>query len=65
MNDADDLEMDDVDDNDNFDELDLETSIAKSELSSKRDVRTEIEKRLELIELRKLTGDSFYDELFD
>ncbi|MBL1142645.1 MAG: hypothetical protein HND53_11495 [Proteobacteria bacterium] len=63
MNDADDLEIDD--DDDNFDELDFDSSFVKSELSSKRDVRSEIEKRLELIELRKLTGDSFYDELFD
>lgn len=65
MNDTDDIEIDDLDDSDDFDVLDLESKFVKTELSSKRDVRSEIEKRLELIELRKLTGDSFYDEVFD
>ncbi len=65
MNDADDLELDDLNDDDNFDEIDIESSFSKSTSSSKSDVRAEIEKRLELIELRKLTSDSIYDEVFD
>jgi hypothetical protein len=63
MNDADDLDMDDVDDGNEFDEL--ESRFINSELSTKRDVRSEIERRLELMELRKLMGDPFYDEVFD
>ncbi len=66
MNDADDIDLDDeLDDNEEFNELDLENQFVKSELSSKRDVRSEIEKRLELMELQRLIGDSFYDEAFN
>ena len=65
MNDADDLELDDELDSDEFGELDLEEEFVKSELSPKRDVRSEIEKRLELMELQKLIGDSIYDEVFN
>ena len=62
MNDTDDIEIDDeLIDADEFNELDLENKYTKNELSSKRDVRSEIEKRLELMELQKLIDDSFYD----
>ncbi len=62
MNDTDDIEIDDeLDDSDEFNELDIENKFVGNELSSKRDIRSEIEKRLELMELRKLIGDSFYD----
>jgi len=54
------------DDNDELEEesLDLEKSFANKELSSKRDIRAEIERKLELLELKKLTGDSVYDDFF-
>ncbi len=63
MNDTDDFELDDLDSADEFD--DVEKAIKTKKVSSKRDVRAEIEKRLEQIELRKLMGDSDYDEAFD
>ncbi len=63
MNDTDDFELDDLDSSDEFD--DVEKDLTTKKVSSKRDVRAEIEKRLEQIELRKLMGDSDYDEAFD
>ena len=63
MNDTDDFELDDLDSGNEFN--DVEESFDAKKASSKRDVRAEIEKRLEQIELRKLMGDSSYDEVFD
>ncbi len=63
MNDTDDFELDDLDFADEFD--DVEKAIKTKKVLSKRDVRSEIEKRLEQIELLKLMGDSGYDEAFD
>lgn len=63
MNDTDDFELDDLDSGDEFNSV--EESLVAKKVLSKRDVRTEIEKRLEQIELRKLMGDSGYDEVFD
>ena len=42
-------------------EDDLENAVS----GSKRDFRSEIEKKLELIQLRKLTGDYFDEEIFN
>ncbi|MGB1799606.1 MAG: PA3496 family putative envelope integrity protein [Gammaproteobacteria bacterium] len=63
MNDTDDFELDDVDSSDEFN--DVEENLPVKKVLSKRDVRTQIEDRLEQIELRKLLGDSGYDEVFD
>ena len=63
MNDTDDFELDDLDSNDEFN--DVEESLSEKKVLSKRDVRAEIEERLEQIELRKLISDSGYDEVFD
>ena len=63
MNDTDDFELDDLDSGDEFN--DVEKKLLEKKVLSKCDVRTEIEKRLEQIELRKLMGDSGYDEVFD
>ena len=63
MNDTDDFEMDDLDSNEELD--DVEENLVEKRVKPKRDVRAEIEKRLEQIELRKLMGDSVYDEAFD
>lgn len=63
MNDTDDFELDDLDSNDKFN--DVEENLSEKKVLSKRDVRAEIEDRLEQIELRKLIGDSGYDEVFD
>ena len=63
MNDTDDFELDDLDSGDEFNSV--EEGLVAKKVLSKRDVRTEIEKRLEQIELRKLMGDSGYDEVFD
>lgn len=65
MNVSDDSSIDTIDDIDELKNIDFEKSFPEKLLSSKRDVRAEIEKRLEMLELRKLTGDSVYDELFD
>lgn len=65
MNVSDDSSIDMIDDIDELKNIDFEKSFPEKLLSSKRDVRAEIEKRLEMLELRKLTGDSVYDELFD
>ena len=58
------LEVDMVNENDELQGIDSEKSFSNKELSSKRDIRSEIEKKLEMLELKKLTGDSVYDELF-
>ena len=63
MNGTDDFELDDLDSGDEFN--DVEKNLLEKKVSPKRDVRSEIEKRLEQIELRKLMGDSSYDEVFD
>lgn len=63
MNDTDDFELDDSDFDDEFN--DMEKDLAVKKVPLKRDVRTEIEKRLEQLELQKLMGDSGYDEVFD
>lgn len=63
MNDTDDFELDDLDSGDDF--TDVEADLAEKQVLPKRDARVEIEKRLEQIELRKLMGDSGYDEVFD
>lgn len=63
MNDTDDFELEDLDSDDEFN--DVEENLLEKKVSPKRDVRAEIEKRLEQIELRKLMGDSGYDEVFD
>ena len=63
MNDTDDFELDDLDSGDELNGV--EEDLAAKKASPKRDVRAEIEKRLEQIELRKLMGDSAYDEVFD
>jgi hypothetical protein len=66
MNDTDDIEIDDeLVDDEEFNELEVVNNFTGNELSSKRDVRSEIEKRLELMELQKLIGDSLYDEVFN
>lgn len=64
MNIADDSSIDLIDDEE-LKDFDSEDSFSEKLLSSKRDVRAELEKKLEMLELRKLTGDSVYDELFD
>lgn len=63
MNDTDDFELDDLDSNDGFN--DVEENLSEKKVLPKRDVRAQIEDRLEQIELRKLIGDSGYDEVFD
>lgn len=63
MNDTDDFDIEDLDSGDEFN--DEEENLSAKKASPKRDVRAEIEKRLEQIELRKLMGDSGYDEVFD
>lgn len=45
-------------------DFDLKINFSKKELSLKKNIREEIEKKLELLELKKLGGDSIYDELF-
>jgi hypothetical protein len=65
MNDNDDLDIDDIDNDDEFNDVEFEDKLVKKNISAKRDIRVEIEKRLEMMELRKLSGDSVYDELFD
>lgn len=64
MNVTDDSSIDMIDD-DELKGFDDEKNFSEKLNSAKRDVRAEIEKRLEILELRKLTGDSVYDELFD
>jgi hypothetical protein len=63
MNDTDDLDVDEIEENEDIDQL--ESKFFNSGLPTKRDIRAEIEKRLEMMELRKLTSDFFYDEAFD
>jgi len=65
MNDNDDLDVDIDDDNNELINFDAEEKKLKKELSSKRDVRSKIEDKLELIELKKLMSDPYYDEVFD
>ncbi len=63
MNDADDYEVDI--DNQDLVELDTEYNTSDKEHSAKRDIRAEIEKRLELKELKRLMEDSYNDIIFD
>lgn len=63
MNDADDYEVDI--DNQELVELDTEYNASDKEHSVKRDIRAEIEKRLELKELKRLMEDSYNDIIFD
>jgi len=56
--------MNDSSDDELEEGFDLEKSFFKEELSLKQSIRAEIEKKLELLELKKLTGDSVYDEIF-
>jgi hypothetical protein len=68
MNDIDDSELEMIDDDDDFEELsklDSDNNRTKNENTSKRDFRAEIEKKLELMALQKLTGDDFYNENFE
>jgi hypothetical protein len=65
MNDIDDEDVDMLDEDNDFFEFESENKLAKDGLASKRDFRTEIEKKLELLALKKLTDDYFYDEVFD
>lgn len=46
-------------------ELDVIGSANDKEYIEKRDIRAEIEKKLELKELRRLTEDSYNDFVFD
>ena len=63
MKDADDYEVDI--DNQELVELDTEYNASDKEHSVKRDIRAEIEKRLELKELKRLMEDSYNDIIFD
>jgi hypothetical protein len=63
MNDTDDYEVDV--DNEELVKLDTSFSTIDKEHSVKRDVRSEIEKKLELKELKRLTEDSYNDFVFD
>jgi hypothetical protein len=53
----------DIDDFTGTDSLD--ETLQKDALKLKRDIRAEIEKRLELIALRKKTSDFYDDEIFN
>ena len=63
MNDTDDYEVD-VDDEELV-KLETSFSTIDKEHSAKRDIRAEIEKKLELKELKRLTEDSYNDFVFD
>ena len=43
-----------------------ETALTKTDTSNQIvEIRTEIEKKLELLELNRITGDNFNDEIFN
>jgi hypothetical protein len=63
MNDTDDYEVDV--DNEALEKLEASFSTIDKEHSDKRDIRSEIEKKLELKELKRLTEDSYNDFVFD
>jgi len=63
MNDTDDYEVDVEEDE--LVELDIKVSANDKEYTEKRDIRAEIEKKLELKELKRLTEDSYNDFIFD
>ena len=66
MIDTEDADFDADDDIDDFSDDDSIVDILeKDDLKSKRDVRAEIEKRLELIALRKTMSDFYDDEIFN
>ena len=63
MNDTDDYEVDV--DNEELVNQEEDISAIGNEHMEKRDIRAEIEKKLELKELRRLTEDSYNDFVFD
>ncbi len=67
MIDTDDTDFDASEDNDDFSEdiISIDENMNKEMNASKRDVRAEIEKRLEMIALRKKMSDFYDDELFN
>lgn len=52
-------------DNEELVKLQKSLSTVDKEHSAKRDIRSEIEKKLELKELKRLTEDSYNDFVFD
>lgn len=66
MIDTEDSDFDADDDIDDFTDTDsIVAFLEKDDLKSKRDVRAEIEKRLELFALRKKMSDFYDDEIFN
>ncbi|MFT5394901.1 MAG: hypothetical protein ACI85N_000080 [Gammaproteobacteria bacterium] len=63
MNDTDDYEVDV--DNEALEKLEASFSTIENKYTEKRDIRSEIEKKLELKELKRLTEDSYNDFVFD
>jgi hypothetical protein len=66
MIDTADTDFDTDDDDDDFTDSDsIDENLDKESLKSKRDIRAEIEKKLELIALRKKMSDFYDDEIFN
>ena len=63
MNGTDDYEVDV--DNEALEKLEAGFSTIDNKYPEKRDIRAEIEKKLELKELKRLTEDSYNDIIFD